>query len=590
MNDASRPLDASQVEALLVAERAARAAAESARRRLELLAAAGAELSRSLEPRTTLQAIASTLVPAIADWCRVDLVDANGELQRALTHHSDPEKSRYGTELAAQLHAAPGGVGSMAWVVETGKSHVAHFSPPIEFDAVRDRDLLTFSNAIGMRAYFIVPLVARGRTLGALAAIQAESGRELLPDDCALIAELAQRASLALDNARLYAEAEDALLQARTASRAKDEFLAMLGHELRNPLAPIVNAVHLMKLRDATSHSEERRIIERQVTHLSRLVDDLLDVSRIAKGKVQLQRERVDLEAVVAWALEQTKPVLEERARPIEVVKPAEQLFVQGDAVRLAQIVCNLLTNAAKFTPGDGRIALVMRSNAGMAELTVEDSGKGMATDLLPKIFDLFVQGDRPSADQSGGLGLGLAIVKNLTQMHGGTVSAHSRGPGQGATFTVRLPLVPRNASQAPLKSDASVNSALPLRAAKTGRILLVDDNLDASSTLAQLLEASGYEVHTTTDGQTALLALEQFIPDLAILDIGLPDMDGYQLAKRLRRDARLASLKLIALTGFGREVDRARALTSDFHEHLVKPVGFDQLLGTVQALLLEPR
>jgi signal transduction histidine kinase len=409
-------------------------------RHLELLAAAGVEMSRSLEPQSTLQAIASTIVPAIADWCRVDLVDSTGVLQRALTYHSDPEKSRHGTGLAARLKASPGAIGSMAWAVATGKSHLAHFSSPANFDAVRDRDLLTFSEAIGMRAYFIVPLVARGRTLGALAAIQAESGRELRADDCALITELAQRAGLALDNARLYAEAEDALKQARTASRAKDEFLAMLGHELRNPLAPIVNALHLMKLRDAQSHVQERQIIERQVVHLSRLVDDLLDVSRITRGKVRLKLERLDLQSVIAWALEQTKPALDERSRAVEVTQPEAPLQVLGDAVRLAQVLCNLLTNAAKFTPPEARIALTARAVDGSAEIVVEDAGIGIAPELLPRIFDLFVQGES-AASHSGGLGLGLSIVKNLALLHGGTVSAASGGAGQGARFTLRLPL-----------------------------------------------------------------------------------------------------------------------------------------------------
>ena len=585
MSKAPGPFDAAAVEELLAAERSARAAAEGARRRFELLAAAGAELSRSLEPRTTLQAIASSLVPAIVDWCRVDLVDSGGELQRALTYHSNPEKARYGTELAARLRAAPGAVGSMAWAVATGKSHLAHFSPPLDFDAVRDRDLLTFSTAIGMRAYFIVPLVARGRTLGALAAIQAESGRDLGPDDCALILELAQRASLALDNARLYAEAEDALLQARTASRAKDEFLAMLGHELRNPLAPIVNALQLMKMRDSAGHSEERRIIERQVSHLSRLVDDLLDVARIAKGKVEIKRERLDLQQVVAWALEQTQPVLDERSRPVEVSQPAEPLHVVGDAGRLAQVLCNLLTNAAKFTPPDGRISITTRSTEGMAEMSVQDSGRGLAPDLLPRVFDLFVQGE-PAGNHSGGLGLGLSIVRNLVQMHGGTVSAASDGHGHGATFSIRLPLAGRGEPAAPTTDAHAVYTGGPSPGPICGRILVVDDNQDAATTLSELLRSTGYEVQIAHDGAAALATLERFEPALAILDIGLPGMDGYELAGRIRAGGRWPSLKLIALTGYGRESDRARALASAFDDHLVKPVSFDRLCSTVSSVL----
>jgi signal transduction histidine kinase/CheY-like chemotaxis protein len=585
MSEASPPLDPNQVEQLLAAERAARAAAEGARRRLELLALAGAELSRSLEPTTTLQAIASTLVPAVVDWCRVDLVDAEGRLQRALTYHSDPEKARYGKALADRLRAAPGAVGSMAWAVATGQSHLAHFSPPIDFDAVRDRDLLTFSTAIGMRAYFMVPLVARGRTLGALAAIQAESGRELGPDDCALILELAQRASLALDNARLYAEAEGALQQARTANRAKDEFLAMLGHELRNPLAPIVNALELMRQRTGSGHVEERLIIERQVTHLSRLVDDLLDVSRITKGKVKLKPEPLDLETVVAWALEQTRPVLEEREHAVELERPPEPLIVRGDSVRLAQVFCNLLTNAAKFTPADGRIAIAMSSSGEMACVEVKDTGKGLSPDLLPRIFDLFVQGEQSSESHSGGLGLGLAIVKNLVHMHGGTVSAQSDGPGKGASFTIRLPIARGLPMPAPDAGAPAPDGQAAASTGKSSRILLVDDNHDAATTLAALLRETGFEVRIAADGKSALAAMDAFRPELAILDIGLPDMDGYELARALIAIAGESRLKLVALTGYGGEADRSRALASQFDEHLVKPVSFERLLAAVRLL-----
>jgi signal transduction histidine kinase/ActR/RegA family two-component response regulator len=569
---------------LFTAERRALEAAERAQHRLELLAAAGDKLSRSLEPNTTLRAIASTLVPAVVDWCRVDLVDSDGNLRRALTYHSDPEKARYGTELAERLHAAPGAVGSMSWAVATGKSHLAHFASPQLFDQVRDRDLLTFAEAIGMRAYFMVPLIARGRTLGALAAIQGESGRELGPDDCSLIGELAQRAALALDNSRLYAEAEAALEQARTASRAKDEFLAMLGHELRNPLAPIVNTLQLMTLRNDQTHVEERRIIERQVTHLSRLVDDLLDVSRITKGKVELKRERVDLQTVVAWALEQTKPVLEERADPVELTVSATPVYVDGDAVRLAQIFCNLLTNAAKFTPREGRIALSLAARDGMAEVVVEDSGKGLEPEILPRVFDLFVQGEQPPGTHKGGLGLGLAIVRTLAQMHGGSVQAQSDGAGRGARFTVRLPIA--DTPQPSKTAHPAPSSSRPAANRGTGRILLVDDNRDAAATLADLLRATGYDVRTATEGRGAIAAMADFTPDLAILDIGLPDMDGYALARKLIDRARTTNLHLIALTGYGGEADRTRALASDFDEHFVKPVAFERLLAAVQALL----
>ena len=553
--------------------------------RFALLAAAGSLFSRSLEPHATLEAIASVLVPGVCDWLRVDLVDAHGVLQRALTYHADPEKARYGTELADRLRAAPGAVGSMAWVVETGNTHLAHFDPPHSFDRLRDRDLLTFAESIGMRAYFMVPLSARGRTLGGLAAIQADSGRQISPDDCALISEIAQRAALALDNARLYADAEAARKQAESANRAKDEFLAMLGHELRNPLAPIVIALDLMERRGGDFAVSERRIIERQVAHLSRLVDDLLDVSRIAKGKIQLERGRVDMQAIVARAIELTQPALEHRTRELEIDLPQNPVYVYGDAVRLAQVLCNLLSNAAKFTRADGRIALRLRGPAvpgDAVEVTVQDSGCGIGSYLLPHIFDLFLQGEQPVDRKDGGLGLGLAIVKTLVARHGGSVTAQSDGPGLGSTFTVKLP-------PADEQSAALPDQATGLRNMRgSGRVLVVDDNVDAARTLAQLLNEIGFDARAVRDGPGALSMLEEFLPELAILDIGLPGMDGYELARRLKADPRAPNMKFVALTGYGREPDRARALAAEFDEHLVKPVSVERLFDAMHRLLQE--
>lgn len=559
---------------LLAAERQSRAVAENARRRLELLARTGAVLSRSLEPDATLQAIASMVVPEIADWCRVDLLDGAGQLRRALTYHSDPDKAREAAALAAQLHVPASSVGSMAWVVANGVPHLEDFEVPRD----RDRDLVAFAGAIGLRSYFAVPLIARGRTLGALAALQAESGRRFSDEDCALISELAHRAALALDNARLYAEAEAALKEAETANRSKDEFLAMLGHELRNPLAPIVTALHVMRLK-GESGGDERGIIERQVAHLSRLVDDLLDVSRITQGKIQLQHELVDMRAVVTRALELSQPALDRRARPLDLELCDEPACVSGDSVRLVQVVCNLLTNAAKFTPSDSSIALRLRCQDGQVAVIVEDGGKGMSAELVPRVFDLFVQSEQPLDRQVGGLGLGLSIVRTLVTMHQGTVRAESPGLGQGSTFTVLLPAAGA-VTPLPVVTDTSA----PAMARGAGRILVVDDNADAAETLAVLLGRAGYEVQSYADGPEALAGFEAFQPGLAILDIGLPSMDGYELARRLR--ARDASLRLIALTGYGQERDRARALAGDFDEHMVKPVAPDRLFEIIRQLL----
>ncbi|MEP6789910.1 MAG: ATP-binding protein [Ramlibacter sp.] len=567
---------------LLAAERRARDEAEAARNRLELLAGAGAGMARSLDPQDTLKAIATAVVPGIADWCRIDLLGDDGVLHRRLAHHSDPALAQQALEMALRLRAAPDAVGSMGWVVKTGKPHYGRYISP---SGQADPALSLYTQTFGMDAHYVIPLVARGRIIGALAVLQAESKRDLGEDDRALVLELGQRAALALDNARLYAEAEANRRQAESANRAKDEFLAMLGHELRNPLAPIATALELMARRDPQAGEAERRIIGRQVAHLSRLIDDLLDISRITQGKIQLKRETLDLKLVVASALELTQPVFEKHRRPVEVHLPDAPAATVGDAVRLAQVLCNLLVNAAKFTPPDGRVCLHLRLRGTTAELCVEDSGCGIDAELLPRVFGQFVQGGQSIDRQSGGLGLGLAIVRTLVEMHGGSVQAESDGPGRGSRFTVQLPLTSNR--PAPAEAPAAPSSA---QAAAGGRVLVVDDNSDAGDSLADLLQMVGYEVKTAPHATAALALLDSFAPRLALLDIGLPGVDGYQLAGLLRADPRASGIRLVALTGYGRDNDRARAMAAGFDEHLVKPVNIDRLLQVMGDLLKAPQ
>ena len=569
-------IDVTQRVELLAAERRARSEAEIARRRLELLAGAGEALSRSLDPDETLQAIATTLVPSIVDWCRIDLLDETGVLQRRLAYHSDPDRAERALKMARELRGAPGTVGSMAWVLANGRSHYGNFG---DAAAIADPALRLYAQTFGLKAHYTLPLVARGRAIGTMAVIQAESGRGLTAEDRALVQDLGQRAALALDNARLYAEAGAARRQSESANRAKDEFLAMLGHELRNPLAPIATALEVMALREPGASVEERRIIGRQVTHLSRLIDDLLDVSRITQGKVQLRREPVDMRMVVANAVELTQPLFEQHAHPVELRLGASPAIVSGDAVRLTQVLCNLLVNAAKFTPCDGRVTLRLQADGEFLEAIVEDSGSGIAPQLLPRVFDLFVQGEQAIDREAGGLGLGLAIVRMLVEMHGGTVAAFSEGPGHGSSFIVRLP-----SSTEQMEPAAQSEPAPP--EVSGGRILVVDDNADAASTLADLLQLVGYEARCAGDGESALALLDDYVPELALLDIGLPGMDGYELARRLRADPRMAGARLVALTGYGRDNDRARALAARFDEHLVKPVTADRLLEVLKQLL----
>lgn len=360
---------------------------------------------------------------------------------------------------------------------------------------------------------------------------------------------------------------------AEAANRTKDEFLAMLGHELRNPLAPILTALQLMRLRGIEGAERERAIIERQVKHMVGLVDDLLDVSRITRGKVQLKRSRVDLADLVAKSIEMTGPAIEERRHTLRV-DVSRGLLVDGDPARLAQVIANLLTNAAKYTDPGGSIQVVGQVHDRHAVIRVIDTGIGIAPEMLPRVFDLFSQ-ERQNIDRSqGGLGLGLAIVRSLVQSHGGSVSARSDGEGRGAEFQFRIPL----ASQDGEAAVSALASADVVASTGSRRVLVVDDNLDAAELLADSLSAMGHEARVAFDGPSAMEVAQAFAPDVALLDLGLPVMDGFELAERLKADPSHRALTLIALTGYGQEVDRQRTRNAGFQAHMVKPVDLAHL------------
>jgi len=366
------------------------------------------------------------------------------------------------------------------------------------------------------------------------------------------------------------------LRELAAANRAKDEFLAMLGHELRNPLAPIVTTLQLMKMRNGTDTGREQAIIQRQVDHLIRLVDDLLDVSKITRGKIELRRERSDIGSVLSKAVEMASPLIEKRRHRLDVRVPPEAIVWFGDPVRLAQVVSNLLTNAARYTPEGGEIVLRARRDASQIVVSVRDNGRGIAPHMLGRVFDLFVQGERGVDRAEGGLGIGLALVKSLVHLHGGRVSAVSEGLGHGSEFIVRLPLDTSDVA-VPLKTFE------PMAHPDVGvRVLLVDDNADAVETLALALGAQGHEVRVAHDPATALTLLEGFKPDVAVLDIGLPVMDGYELAMRLRQQLDGHTCRLFALTGYSQESDRRRSVEAGFELHLVKPVDVDRLITLV--------
>ncbi len=376
-------------------------------------------------------------------------------------------------------------------------------------------------------------------------------------------------------------QAEAAL---READRRKDEFLALLSHELRNPLAPILTAAELMQLRGDVAAPREREVIVRQAKHLVGLVDDLLDVSRVARGKVTLTKRPLELASVVAKAVEATASLLEQRRHQLLLSVPPHGLPIEGDEMRLTQVVNNLLTNAARYTPPGGRVEVTAVREDGEVVLRVRDNGAGIERSLLPHLFEMFVQGGVRGPDRSGGgLGLGLNLVRTLTTLHGGTVSVESAGPGTGSTFTVRLPAT---APSAP-PMDAPLRAAqLQVPGARTRRVLVVDDNRDGAEMIADLLADAGHEVQIANDPSQALSVAGSFRPQIAILDIGLPVMDGYMLARELRARMGAGAPILIALTGYGQDQDRRRSEDAGFVLHLVKPVGAEALVQLLDVLV----
>lgn len=396
--------------------------------------------------------------------------------------------------------------------------------------------------------------------------------------------------ALAEQNQGLYEEARRAEAAARDraealaqADRQKDEFLAMLAHELRNPLAPVLNAIQVLQALGTTDPvvQRQRSLIDRQARHMARLLDDLLDVSRITRGKIILKTERLELRELIQQVAEVSRPLFEERGQQFTVTLPAEPVFLEGDPTRLHQVVGNLLNNAAKYTPTGGRIELELAVFEDEAALCVTDDGAGIEPELLPRVFDLFVQADRSLSRPEGGLGIGLTMVQQLVHLHGGRVEAISPGAGRGSTFMVRLPL---SASQRVIAPEAM--PAKPAHAESAARrILIVDDNVDAGETLGDLVSLWGHEVQVVHSGPAALAAAPAFQPEVVLLDISMPGMDGYEVARGLRADSRLEGVTLYALTGYGQEEDRRRSREAGFHGHLTKPVDPD----TIRKLLERP-
>ncbi len=380
----------------------------------------------------------------------------------------------------------------------------------------------------------------------------------------------------------------------READRRKDEFLAMLAHELRNPLAPILNAISILNRRDLTDAQFEwsKGVIERQVEHMTRLVDDLLDVSRITQGKIVLRTENLDLMKMIGRALETSRPLIDARKHQLTVSLPSETIRLKGDLVRLAQVVSNLLNNAAKYTDEGGAITLTAEHAGDEVILRVKDNGMGIPAEELPHVFDLFIQAGRSLDRAQGGLGIGLTLARSIVELHGGQIEARSEGAGRGSEFVIRLPLLElqpflgdafRKVHESYTRVEAATPSLTLCR-----RVLVVDDNVDSAESLALALTLEGYDAKLAYDGPGAVELALAFQPQVALLDIGLPGMNGYELARQLRQRPGGREMSLIALTGYGQSEDRRKSRDAGFDHHLTKPVNYDMLVTLINSLILK--
>lgn len=537
--------------------------------RLRFLAKASTALAELVDHEETMARIAGLAVPDFADWCTVDLLSAENALKRVAVTHIDPAK----VELAHELHrryppdpAVPTGT----WqVIRTGQSAlIAEITDDMLAASVNDADYLQIIRDLGLRSYIGVPLSVRGKTIGVLTFISAESQHIYTAADVVMAEEIARRAGVAIDNSFLYRTLQES-------DRRKDEFLAMLGHELRNPLAPISAAAQLLAGNADPAHVQRASdVIARQVAHMTVLVDDLLDVSRVTRGDVVLQMGTVDMRNVVQAAVEQVRPLIQRKSQFLNITTSQDNLFIEGDQNRLVQILSNVLNNAAKFTQPGGDIHLHAELDGSEVKISVRDNGAGMAPALLNGAFELFVQGATTIDRSQGGLGIGLALVKHLVGLHGGSVSAYSDGPDTGSLFIIRIPLAQQHKiERGPvMASDAASNS--------TGmRFLIVDDNVDAALTLSMLLEVAGHKVELAHHPFDALDFLDKTSYDVVLLDIGLPDLDGRELARRIRAGMHGNMPLIIGISGYGQLADRDSGLAAGMDHYLIKPINTQELL-----------
>ena len=561
------------------AEGSARASAQealAAAERLRLLDAIG-EATRVAHDPATIMGEATRLLGQQMGVTRVAYADLEADNDRFTIRHDWTAPGAASTVGVYSLDL----FGSRARAdMREGRTLLIH---DVDAELV-EADGAAMFNRIGVKAIVCCPLVKGGR-LVAMMAVHQDAPRHWTPGEVALVEAVVERCWAHIERVR----GAEAL---RDADRRKSEFLATLAHELRNPLAPIRNGLELMRMQAAGNLAGRaanpalvdnvRAMMERQVNHMVHLVNDLLDIARVSSGKLVLQMRRVDLREAIATAVETSRPLIDANGHRLEVDVPDLALDVEADPVRISQVVSNLLSNAAKYTPHGGRIVLAARIEGETLAISVQDNGIGIGAESLGAVFDMFTQVERSLTRSNGGLGIGLSLVRSLVELHGGSVLAESDGVGQGSTFTVRLPLA--HAAPAPAEAARVDAAPAPGQSARRLRVLVADDNADAGHTLAALLEIAGHETRVVHDGVAALAVASQFAPQLVFLDIGMPRLDGYETARRLRASPELEGAMLVALTGWGAEEDRARSRAAGFDRHLLKPA----LPADVEAVLAE--
>ncbi|WP_050432085.1 ATP-binding protein [Chondromyces crocatus] len=579
---------------LFASERAARARAEAARERLSVLARVGEVLAGSLDYHKTIASVVELCVPRLADWAAVDMLNEDGTLSRLGVAHTDPVRVALARELWHRYPPRMDSPYGIPAVVRTGVPEIVLEIPPgMLEERLPDPELLALYRWLGYRSSICLPLRVRGRTVGALSLLTAESDRRFGPEDVNLAHEVARRASLAIERAHSFREAQEL-------SRHKDEFMATISHELRTPLNAIVGWTRMLlggRLPpDRQRHALE--VIARNADLQTQLISDLLDVSRAISGKLRLQVGVVDVRGVLTAALESVRPFALGRDVELSEEFSEDPGPVAGDAGRLQQVVWNLLTNAIKFSPAGGKVSMSLRSAEGWVEVEVRDWGEGMQPEFLPFVFEQFRQADASRARRHGGLGLGLAICRTLVELHGGTVAAHSEGLGKGSTFTVRLPLAtvrpddrPRTPAlqERPETADGPTveSTASPLLGA---RLLVVEDEPDARELLATLLEQNGATVHAVGSAREAFEAMPAFVPMLIVSDLGMPEEDGLSFIRRVRAlpPEQGGGTPALALTAFAREQERGAALAAGFQAHVSKPVDPEMLVAELARWLAD--